>query len=164
MVMDQGAALLEEAEAHHEKIRRQARGSAADALAAGRALLAAKAATPKKRWLAALKNITSMTPRSVQRYMVLARAMDAGFLEGDLEEMSFSQAYRLALRQAVRSARKSAAASPRTGEEAEFSKAVRVFRRAARAAISSGVPYARLERELAESIGAKLLGRDPAAE
>lgn len=153
--------LLETAEAHHRKIKGQAKGSAADALAAGRALIAAKAATPGKRWLAALKSATSMTARSVQRYMLLARARDAGMLGENVEEMSFSQAYRQAVRQAVKVARKSTAAStvgkPAAAAAAEQSQALKAFRQAARAAIAAGVSFKKLERELDERIGAQVL-------
>jgi len=154
--------LLQIAEAHHEKIRRQAKGSAADALAAGRVLLAAKAAAPRKGWLAALKSTTSITPRSLQRYMVLARVADAGMLGENAGEMSFSEAYRLAVRQAVRLARKSTAATPasRAAAGGEQTQALRAFRQAARAAITAGVPFKKLERELAERVGAELLGAD----
>lgn len=150
---------LEAAETHHRKITSQAQGSALEALAAGRALLAAKAATPVNTWLAVLKASTSMNPRTVQRYMLLARAMDAGLLGPTLEDMSFSQAYRLAVRQAVRTARKSAAAAPgtRAARTPEKARAVTRFRRAARRAISAGVPFKQLERELDERIGAAVL-------
>ena len=157
----QGATLLAAAETYHQKIREKAKGSAVDALAAGRALLAAKAATPGKRWLAALKDATSMNPRSVQRYMLLARAEKAGILDANVEEMSFSQAYRLAVRQAVRIARQSTAATPgnkpSAAAVAEHRQALRAFRQAARAAIAAGVPFRKLERELAERIGATVL-------
>lgn len=164
--MDQGTAFLEAAEQHHQKIKRHAQGSAADALAAGRALIAAKAATPKKGWLVALKGATSMTPRSVQRYMLLARAMDAGLLGEALENVSFSHAYRVAVRQALRIARKSTAASQggRAGPDArsERNNALKAFRQAARAAMSAGVTFKRLEFELAERVGVQVL-RDPSA-
>jgi hypothetical protein len=157
-----GSTLLETAEAHHQKIAQQAKGSATDALAAGQALLTAKAATPGKGWLAALKSSTSMTPRSVQRYMLLARAKNAGLLGDNVDEMSFSQAYRLAVRQAVKIARKSTAA-PAGGKRseakaAEQTKALKAFRQAARAAIAAGVSFKKLERELDERIGAEALG------
>jgi hypothetical protein len=158
--------LLETAEAHHRKIKGQAKGSAADALAAGWALLQAKAATPGKRWLAALKSATSMNPRSVQRYMLLARAKDAGILGENVEAMSFSEAYRLAVRQAVRIARKSAPASSGTKPAAaseEHTKALKAFRQALRGAIAAGIPFRRLERELNERIGAQVLTRGSAA-
>jgi hypothetical protein len=154
------SALLKAAEAHHQKIKWQAKGSAADALAAGRALLTAKAATPGKGWLAVLKNTTSMNPRTVQRYMLLARAMDAGLLGDSIDDMSFSHAYRLAVKQAVRIARKSTVASPGdrpAAATAEQNKALAEFRRAARVAISAGVPFKKLERELNERIGARIL-------
>lgn len=158
---------LETAEAHHQKIQRQAKGSAAIALAAGRALLDAKAATPGKRWLATLKSATSMNPRTVQRYMLLARASNAGLLGENVEPMSFSEAYRLAVRQAVRIARK--ASTPNSGTQPtpaateEYNKALKAFRRAVRAAIAVGIPSRRLERELDERIGAKVLSRGSVA-
>src|SRR5438067_10000041 len=108
--------LLQTAEAHHQKIKGQSKGSAIDALSAGNALLAAKAATPGKRWLAVLKRTTSMNPRTVQRYMMLARAKEAGMLDENVNEMSFTEAYRLAVRQALRVARRSDAAA--AGSEA----------------------------------------------
>jgi len=160
-------ALLETAEALHKKINRQARGSAAAALAAGRALLAAKAAAPGKGWLAALKSHTSMTPRSVQRYMLLARATDGGMLGEGIEELSFSQAYRLAVRLAVRVARKSAGASrtgnPTVAAGGRPNPALKVFREAVREAMAAGVPFKILERELAERAGAQLLKGTSAA-
>jgi hypothetical protein len=157
--------LLETAAAHHRKIKGQAKGSAADALAAGSALLEAKAATPGKRWLAALKS-TSMNPRSVQRYMLLARAKDAGILGENVEAMSFSEAYRLAVRQAVRIARKSAPASSGTKPAAaseERNKALKAFRQALRGAIAAGIPFRKLEREMNERVGAQVLTRGSAA-
>jgi hypothetical protein len=159
---------LETAEAHHQKIQRQAKGSAAAALAAGRALLEAKAATPGKRWLATLKSATSMNPRTVQRYMLLARASNAGILGENVEAMSFSEAYRLAVRQAVRIARKAAppkgGTKPTAAASEEHNKALRAFRQAIRAAIAAGIPFRRLERELDERVGAQVLSKGLAAD
>lgn len=150
--------LLEAAESHHRKIRFQAKGSVMEALAAGRALLAAKAAAPGKRWLAVLRASTSMNPRTVQRYMLVARAMDAGLLEADVESMSFSHAYRLAVKQAVRAGRKTAAASasdPAAARVSQQAKAMADFRQATRAAIAAGVPLKKLEHELSRRADAE---------
>ncbi len=158
-IMD--GSLLEAAESHHQKIRFQAKGSVMQALAAGRALLAAKAAAPGKRWLAVLKQSTSMNPRTVQRYMLVARAMDAGLLGADFENMSFSHAYRLAVKQAERAGRRTSAVAAggaaSSGAASEQVRALVQFRQAARAAMSVGVPLTKLERELSERIGPRAL-------
>lgn len=151
-----GNPLFRTAEAHHQKIKGQGKGSAADALAAGQALLEAKAATPGKRWLEVLTRTTSMKPRTVQRYMLLARAKNAGILGENVDAMSFSEAYRLAVRQALRIARRSgsgSAGSKRQATVAEKHKhALKAFRQALRAAIKAGVPFRRLEREFQQRI------------
>lgn len=170
-----GGGLLASAEAHHQKIRRQGSGSAADALAAGRALLEAKASSPGKGWLALLRQTTSMNPRTVQRYMLLARGVNAGVLEErELGNISFSRAYQMVVRRAVGIARRSAAQRARSGQPharmreaadpvTQQITAFQVFRQATRAAIAAGVPLMKLERELAECIGAKVLQTGTAA-
>lgn len=154
--------LLRSAEAHHQKIKGQGKGSAADALAAGQSLLEAKAATPGKRWLQVLKQTTSMNPRTVQRYMLLARAKEAGILGENIAEMSFSEAYRLAVRQALRIARNAGAAAggakPSAAAAEEQNAALKAFRQAIRAASAAGVPFRRLERELQQLISSQVLG------
>jgi hypothetical protein len=59
--------LFRSAEAHHQKIKGQGKGSALDALAAGHDLLQAKAATPGKRWLEVLKRTTTCCWRAPRR-------------------------------------------------------------------------------------------------
>ncbi|MBV9756868.1 MAG: hypothetical protein JO047_07425 [Alphaproteobacteria bacterium] len=160
--------LLRSAELHHQKIKGQGKGSAADALAAGQSLLEAKAATPGKRWLQVLKQTTSMNPRTVQRYMLLARAQEAGILGEDVHQMSFSEAYRLAVRQALRIARNAggtaSSAKPGAAGAEEQNNALKGFRQALRAAIAAGVPYRRLERELQQRISSQVLSAGAAAE
>jgi hypothetical protein len=159
--------LLRAAESHHQKIKGQGKGSAADALAAGQSLLEAKAATPGKRWLQVLKQTTSMNPRTVQRYMLLARAKEAGILGENVQEMSFSEAYRLAVRQALRIARNAGAgAGGKAGAASaeEQNTALKAFRQAIRAAIAAGVPFRRLERELQQRISSQVLAIGAAAE
>jgi hypothetical protein len=165
MANSERIALLETAEAHHAKVSERAKGSAGEAIAAGRALLAAKAAAPAKGWLPALKSHTSMKQDKAQRYMVLARATGAGLLAETIGEMSFSQAYRLAIRQAARIARKATAGAPPTDAAvvAERQEALKTFRHALRAAVSAGVSFRILEQELAKRAGAELLA-SPAGE
>ena len=82
--------------------------------------------------------------------------------------MSFSHAYRLAVKRAVRVARKFTAVTPATERQAaanaEQAKALRAFRQTARTAILVGVPFKKLERELNERIGMRILNSSLAAE
>ena len=160
--------LLRSAESHHQKIKGQGKGSAVDALAAGHDLLQAKAATPGKRWLEVLKRTTSMNPRTVQRYMLLARAKEAGILGENVSEMSFSEAYRLAVRQALRIARHTggpaAGTKPSAAVTEEHNNALKAFRQAIRGAIAAGVPFRRLERELQQRVSSQVLASGAAAE
>lgn len=160
--------LFRSAEAHHQKIKGQGKGSAVDALAAGQDLLQAKAATPGKRWLEVLKRTTSMNPRTVQRYMLLARAKEAGILGDNAKEMSFSEAYRLVVRQALRIARHAGGgaggAKPSAAVTEEHNNALKAFRQAIRGAIAAGVPFRRLERELQQRISSEILAGGASAE
>ncbi len=161
-----GKALLATAEAHHRTVAEQGKGSATDAIAAGRALIQAKEVTPRKGWLTALKNSTSITPRSCQRYMLLARVNDAGMLEQPVDEASFTEAYRLAVRattKLARASRKKSADAPAEPEVVDEKmketqdQAFKAFRKAARHAVNLGIPFKKLDRELAQTAGTKLV-------
>jgi hypothetical protein len=160
--------LLESAEEHHRKVSPRGGGSAWDAYEAGRALIGAKEATPRKRWLAALKQHTSIGPRSCQRYMLLARVVDAKMVDQPIRDMSFTEAYGHASTAAATLARRSSTPSaaadavgegtPATGASKEVQdKALLQFRQAAQGAAAAGIPYRRLQRAVAEAVGAKLV-------
>jgi len=160
---DIGKTLLVNAEEHHKKVSPKGKGSAWDAYEAGRALIGAKDVSPSKGWLAALRENTTISPRSCQRYMLLARVVDAKMIENPIREMSFTEAYNQASAAAAKLARRTPAAAPaETGEtgaadRAAQNKALGQFRAAARGAINAGVPFRRLQRLLAEVAGAQLV-------
>ncbi len=161
---DTGLSLLADAEEHHKKVSPKGKGSAWDAYEAGRALIAAKVASPSKGWLAALKQHTTISPRSCQRYMLLARVVDANMIEQPIREMSFTEAYSHASTAAARLVRRStpAATAGEAGEATSASKeaqtkAFNQFRAAAHRAIAAGLPFRRLERLLAEVAGSQMV-------
>jgi hypothetical protein len=161
---DTGLSLLANAEEHHKKVSPKGKGSAWDAYEAGHALIGAKDVSPSKGWLAALKEQTSISPRSCQRYMLLARVVDAGMIEQPIREMSFTEAYSHASTAAARLVRRTtpAAMTSQAGEATGVSKdaqtkAFNQFRAAARGAIAAGLPYRRLERLLAEVAGTQMV-------
>jgi hypothetical protein len=154
---DTGLSLLANAEEHHKKVSPKGKGSAWDAYEAGRALIGAKEVSPSKGWLAALKQHTSISPRSCQRYMLLARVVDANMIEQPIREMSFTEAYAHASTAAARLVRRTTPAAT-TGQAGEAqTKAFNQFRAAARSAIAAGLPYRRLERLLAEVAGTQMV-------
>jgi hypothetical protein len=168
-ITTQAAPLLESAEDHHKKVSPQGQGSARDAYEAGRALIAAKEATPRNGWLVALRTHTSINPRSCQRYMLLARAVDNDLIEPPTPELSFTEAYRRASLEATKLARRSGRRE-RTDEgepvgepprpepltEAQ-QRAFAEFSRAAAAAVEAGIPFRLMERMLAKESGAKIV-------
>jgi len=161
---------LEAAEEHHRKVSPQGQGSAQDAYEAGKALIAAKDTTPRNGWLAALRAHTSINPRSCQRYMLLARAVDNNLIEKSVSEMSFTEAYRSAALEAAKLARR--AGRPERTEDGKPSSeppprpepltekqqhAFAEFAKAATAAVQAGIPFRLLERLLAEESGSKIV-------
>ena len=169
-VSAKAAPLLAAAEDHHKKVSPQGQGSARDAYEAGKALIAAKEATPRNGWLVALRTHTTINPRSVQRYMLMARAVDNSIIEPPTPEMSFTEAYRNAAFEAAKLARR--AGRPERTEDGKppseppprpeplteaQQRAFAEFSRAATAAVEAGIPFRLMERLLAEESGTKIV-------
>jgi hypothetical protein len=100
--------------------------------------------------------------------MLLARAKEAGILGDNVKDMSFSEAYRLVVRQALRIARHAGGAAggakPSAAVTEEHNNALKAFRQAIRGAIAAGVPFRRLERELQQRISSEILASGAATE